>query len=229
MELDTGLTLLSSIVRNAGRRRSKVVGKKLLRCSACGFELYLNVAAAVAGVIVDEQERMVVLVRGKEPGKGQWDLPGGFVDPEDTAEEAMRREVREEIGLEVTGLTYLGSWPNVYEYRGCAIGRWIWDSCARRRRSHGQAEGRRDRGSLVPAAGPDRFWTLRLSLRGHDRRHLPGAGAIREQEKVRRAEAGREGHCRLLTFSPSHAPNIRRRRDLRMLCHGGHRQGKVPE
>src|SRR5512142_1431216 len=91
---------------------------KLLRCEACGFELYLNVAAAVAGVIVDEQGRMVVLVRGKEPGKGRWDLPGGFVDAGETAEEALRREVREEIGLEVTALRYLGSWPNVYEYRG---------------------------------------------------------------------------------------------------------------
>jgi ADP-ribose pyrophosphatase YjhB (NUDIX family) len=95
-----------------------MTGQKLLRCEACGFELYLNVAAAVAGVIVDEQGRMVVLVRGKEPGKGKWDLPGGFVDPGDTAEEALRREVREEIGLEVTGMSYLGSGTNVYEYMG---------------------------------------------------------------------------------------------------------------
>jgi NAD+ diphosphatase len=101
-----------------GAAALRMTGQKLLRCEACGFELYLNVAAAVAGVIVDEQGRMVVLVRGKEPGKGKWDLPGGFVDPGDTAEEAMRREVREEIGLEVTGLCYLGSGPNVYEYMG---------------------------------------------------------------------------------------------------------------
>jgi NAD+ diphosphatase len=101
-----------------GAAALKVVGQKLLRCAACGFELYLNVAAAVAGVIVDPQGRMVVLVRGKEPGKGKWDLPGGFVDPGETAEDAVQREVREEIGLEVTALRYLGSWPNVYEYMG---------------------------------------------------------------------------------------------------------------
>jgi ADP-ribose pyrophosphatase YjhB (NUDIX family) len=98
----------------------RVVGTKLLRCEACGFELYMNPAAAVAGVIVDPQERMVVLVRGKEPGKGLWDLPGGFVDPGETAEEALAREIREEVGLEVTAMRYLGSWPNIYHYGGIA-------------------------------------------------------------------------------------------------------------
>lgn len=96
----------------------RVVGSKLLRCEACGFELYMNPAAAVAGVLVDADRRMVVTVRGKEPGKGLWDLPGGFVDPGETAEEALAREIREEVGLEVTAMRYLGSWPNVYEYGG---------------------------------------------------------------------------------------------------------------
>jgi NAD+ diphosphatase len=101
-----------------GAAALRTVGAKLLRCEACGFELYLNPAAAVAGVIRDEQGRVVVLVRGKEPGKGRWDLPGGFVDPDETAEDALRREAREEIGMQVTSLRYIGSWPNVYEYMG---------------------------------------------------------------------------------------------------------------
>lgn len=101
-----------------GAAAVRAVGSKLLRCEACGFELFLNPAASVAGVIVDGQARMVVLVRGREPGKGQWDLPGGFVDPGETAEEALRREVREEVGLEVSAMRYLGSWPNTYEYGG---------------------------------------------------------------------------------------------------------------
>ncbi len=118
MQIDSGLGTVFKYCPKCGAAALKVVGLKLLRCAACGFELYLNPAAAVAGVIFDEQRRMVVLVRGKEPGKGNWDLPGGFVDPGETAEDALRREVREEIGLEVTALRYLGSWPNVYEYMG---------------------------------------------------------------------------------------------------------------
>ena len=146
------LETCSNTVRNAGPRALKMVGRKLLRCGACGFELYLNVAAAVAGVIVDEQGRMVVLVRGKEPGQGKWDLPGGFVDPEETAEEALRREVREEIGLEVTSLSYLGQWPNVYEYAGVPVsdvgpGIRVPDA----RSSTSPVEGGRDCGSSVPA------------------------------------------------------------------------------
>jgi len=118
MELDGELGRVFRYCPKCGAAALHGVGQKLLRCQACGFELYLNPAAAVAGVITDEQGRIVVLVRGKEPGRGKWDLPGGFADPGDTVENALRREVREEIGLEVQALRYLCSYPNIYEYMG---------------------------------------------------------------------------------------------------------------
>jgi NAD+ diphosphatase len=101
-----------------GAAALRMVAGKLLRCGACGFEFYLNTAAAVAGLIVDAQGRLLITVRGKEPGKGQWDLPGGFADPGESAEEALQREVREEVGLEVTAMQYVGSHPNTYDYMG---------------------------------------------------------------------------------------------------------------
>jgi len=90
---------------------------KMFSCEGCGFEFYLNPAAAVAGLIFDKQGRLLVIVRGKEPARGLWDLPGGFTDPDETAEQALKREIKEELGLEVSSLQYLCSAPNVYRYK----------------------------------------------------------------------------------------------------------------
>lgn len=51
-----------------------------------------------------------------EPAKGTLDLPGGFVDMDETGEEGVSREVKEETGLEVIGVNYQFSIPNLYLY-----------------------------------------------------------------------------------------------------------------
>ena len=101
-----------------GAAALRPAGSKLWHCASCGFELYLNVAAAVAALIADEQGRLLIVVRGEEPRKGMWDLPGGFADPGESAEAALRREVAEELGIEVTSMRFLCSYPNTYEYMG---------------------------------------------------------------------------------------------------------------
>ncbi|MEN6308384.1 MAG: NUDIX domain-containing protein [Anaerohalosphaeraceae bacterium] len=89
---------------------------KAYRCTGCGFEFYLNVAAAVAGFILDTEGRLLVTVRGQDPGKDTLDLPGGFIDPHENAENAIRREIKEELNLDVTETKYLFSSPNQYPY-----------------------------------------------------------------------------------------------------------------
>jgi NADH pyrophosphatase NudC (nudix superfamily) len=91
--------------------------KKMLKCHNCDFEYYFNPAAAVAAIITDKNANLLVTVRAFEPCRGMFDLPGGFVDPGESCEEAIRREIKEELGLEVISLRYFFSSPNVYEYK----------------------------------------------------------------------------------------------------------------
>ena len=92
--------------------------QKLLKCGDCTFEFYFNSAGAVAALIVDREGRILITTREAEPGKGMWDLPGGFIDGGESAEEGLRREVNEELGLDIVSAEYLCSAPNLYEYKG---------------------------------------------------------------------------------------------------------------
>ncbi|MEM7475433.1 MAG: NUDIX domain-containing protein [Planctomycetota bacterium] len=88
------------------------------KCVDCGFSNYFSPVAAVGGIVVNEAGEMLFIRRSRDPGKGKWGLPGGFVDPNESGEQAVAREVYEEVGLEVTGTSYLMSHPNQYNYRG---------------------------------------------------------------------------------------------------------------
>ena len=95
--------------------------EKSRRCRQCGFEYYLNPSSAYVALIYDQQGRLLVLRRSREPAKGTLDLPGGFADIGETAEQGVAREVREETGLEVTSTEYLFSIPNTYCYSGFPV------------------------------------------------------------------------------------------------------------
>lgn len=86
------------------------------RCTPCGFTLFFNAASAVAALIERDDERVLFIRRAKEPGRGLLGMPGGFVDAGEAAEEALRREVREEVGLELQRVVYLTSHANRYLY-----------------------------------------------------------------------------------------------------------------
>jgi NAD+ diphosphatase len=85
-------------------------------CRECAFTYFHNVAAAV-GAILEYDGKLVLIKRAKEPGKGKLDLPGGFVDPNESAEEALAREVKEELKIDLNEPKYLGSYPNIYKYK----------------------------------------------------------------------------------------------------------------
>ena len=93
-------------------------GRIPFRCRECGFADYFGPVAAVGAIVVNAKQEMLFVRRSRDPGKGKWGLPGGFVDPDETAEDALRREVAEETGLQVKTLSFLLTLPNRYEHHG---------------------------------------------------------------------------------------------------------------
>lgn len=88
------------------------------RCKNCGFTYYLNASAATAAVIVNSRGEILVSRRAFEPARGTLDLPGGFVDPGETIEDGMRREIYEETRCRVKDMRWLFSMHNSYRYSG---------------------------------------------------------------------------------------------------------------
>ncbi|MCK9411373.1 MAG: NUDIX domain-containing protein [Prolixibacteraceae bacterium] len=86
------------------------------RCEECLFHYYINNSAAVACLIINASGELLLTRRAFEPNKGMLDLPGGFVEPMESAEEAVIREIMEELNLRVTKMSYLVSYPNLYPY-----------------------------------------------------------------------------------------------------------------
>ena len=89
---------------------------RAMQCDDCGLRYYHNTATAV-GVLIEYQGGLLLTQRARDPQAGLWDFPGGFVEYNETLEQALRREVQEELQLSLPELRYLGSCSNNYLYR----------------------------------------------------------------------------------------------------------------
>lgn len=104
-----------------GQKTFTPVNEKANRCVSCGFVYYFNPSAAVACFIKNAKGELLIVRRGQAPAENTLDLPGGFVDMFETGEDAARREVKEETGLEIKECRYLFSIPNIYPYSGLKV------------------------------------------------------------------------------------------------------------
>src|SRR5919109_3064471 len=73
----------------------------------------------VGGVIVN-RGRTVLIRRATEPLRGEWSIPGGTIEIGETLEEAVRRELREETGLEVRVLELIELFDRIYLENGAS-------------------------------------------------------------------------------------------------------------
>jgi 8-oxo-dGTP diphosphatase len=87
--------MLSDLLGAVWRRVPKALKRWTVRLSHPRF------GVTAGGIIWDANGRVLLLKHRFRPGSG-WGLPGGFIEEGEQPEEALRRELREEIGLEVT-------------------------------------------------------------------------------------------------------------------------------
>jgi 8-oxo-dGTP diphosphatase len=77
-------------------------------CGSCGFVQYANQVPAVAALVVDGDMRLLLARRAHEPDAGRWDTPGGFLNEDEEPLDALRRELREEAGVEIEPGDFVG-------------------------------------------------------------------------------------------------------------------------
>jgi ADP-ribose pyrophosphatase YjhB (NUDIX family) len=83
-------------------------------CAVCGESTYLAPKPAACGVVVDGRGRALLGRRAGDPRAGLWDVLGGFLEPGESPEEGLLRELREEIGVDCTVGRYLGGFVDTY-------------------------------------------------------------------------------------------------------------------
>jgi len=70
-------------------------------CPSCGKVWYHN-AAPTAGCVIVRDGKALVTKRAREPEKGRFDIPGGFLEPDEDPVTGLAREVDEELSMKIT-------------------------------------------------------------------------------------------------------------------------------
>jgi 8-oxo-dGTP diphosphatase len=89
-------------------RIKKEEGRSRHFCPRCNWTKYENPLPSAAALVRDDEDGILLVKRGVQPGKGKWALPSGFIEIEETPEEACLRELKEETGLEGKILRLIG-------------------------------------------------------------------------------------------------------------------------
>lgn len=101
-----------------GSNHFEINNIKSKKCKDCGFSYYLNPSSATVALILNSKKELLAVRRKKDPAKGALDLPGGFVDMDETGEEGMAREVKRkpdwmQLRLSISSATQISTFTQV--------------------------------------------------------------------------------------------------------------------
>lgn len=89
------------------------------RCDVCQQSYYENPRACAEIALFNASGEILLAKRARDPWKGKYDLPGGFMASNETAEQAMLRELAEELGLSTSDISepvYITNWASQYPW-----------------------------------------------------------------------------------------------------------------
>jgi len=92
-----------------GKKTETLAEERAKRCPACGFSSYPRLSPAVIFAVFKDDQ---ILLSHNEAFPGKWySISAGFVEPGETLEDCIRREIKEEVGIEIKNIQYFGSQP----------------------------------------------------------------------------------------------------------------------
>lgn len=92
-----------------GSEMANVEQEVAVQCSGCGHIVYPRISPAIIVAVTKENE--ILLARSNRFPPGRFSVIAGFLEPGETLEECVRREVKEEVGVEVDKICYFGNQP----------------------------------------------------------------------------------------------------------------------
>lgn len=93
--------------------------QKQIACELCPYVFYNNPKPAIGVLIKNDQGEIMLTKRAVAPFKGDWDLPGGFMNYGEAVEDAALRELQEELGIQrINNPCIVGSFTDYYSNEG---------------------------------------------------------------------------------------------------------------
>lgn len=99
----------------------EIKGSNILTCTQCKNRVFINASAAVGLIIENDKGQIMMAIRAQEPYKGAWDIPGGFIMPHESIEEAAIREAQEELSVTIKPGKIFANSPSIYNYQSVDV------------------------------------------------------------------------------------------------------------